>query len=89
MIIKVQIFHRVNRESQSSSYKEFAYKTRIALREANETIYWLELLDRLELGNKKLRKMLLEDIHQITLIPGSIVSKALKKIKSSKKSITR
>ena len=34
-------------EAQSTTYKEFAQKLRIALREANETKYWLRLIKEL------------------------------------------
>jgi four helix bundle protein len=40
-------------ESQSSSYKEFAQKTRISLREANESKFWLKIIDKLKIGNRK------------------------------------
>ena len=69
-------------EAQASSYKEFGYKTRIALREANETKYWLKILDRLDIGENQLREKLLQEIDEISRILGSIVSKVNKKLKS-------
>jgi four helix bundle protein len=69
-------------EAQSSSYKEFGHKTRIALREANETKYWLKILDRLDIGENIVREKLLQEIDEISRILGSIVSKVDKKLKS-------
>ena len=69
-------------EAQASSYKEFGYKTRIALREANETKYWLKILNRLDIGENQLREKLLKEIDEISRILGSIVSKVDKKLKS-------
>lgn len=67
-------------EAQSSSPKEFTQKTRIALREANETKYWLNILNELNLGDANIRNYLLSEIHEISLILGAIVSKMAKKL---------
>lgn len=68
-------------EAQSSTYKEFIQKVRTALREANETKYWLEIINRLNIGNNKKIIHLTDEAKQISLILGSIVSKADKKNK--------
>ena len=68
------------KEAQSSSIKEFIQKTRIALREANETKYWLNILKELNLGDSNIRNYLLKEIHEISLILGAIVSKMAKKL---------
>lgn len=67
-------------EAQSSSYKEFVQKSRISLREANESKYWFKILDELNIGELNLRKELLIEGNEISLILGSIVSKSQKKI---------
>ena len=69
-------------EAQSSTYREFSHKTRIALREANETKYWLRVLEKLAIGDTELLKSLLNEINEISKILGSIVSKIDKKIKN-------
>jgi four helix bundle protein len=69
-------------ESQSSSYKEFGQKTRISLRETNESKYWLKVVDKLEIGNKQKREYLIKEADEISRILGSIVSKVDKKLKS-------
>ena len=69
-------------EAQSSTYREFSHKTRIALREANETKYWLRILEKLAIGDTELLKSLLNEINEISKILGSIVSKIDKKIKN-------
>ncbi len=47
------------RESQSAeSSKDFIHKLSISLKEANETLYWLELLTKSEMINKELYTML-------------------------------
>jgi len=68
-------------EAQSSTYKEFIQKVRTALREANETKYWLEIINRLNIGNNEKIIHLTDEAKQISLILGSIVSKADKKNK--------
>ena len=67
-------------EAQSSSLKEFVQKSRIALRESHETFYWLQIIDKLQLGDSELRKYLLDEIGQISKIFGAIVSKTNRKI---------
>lgn len=72
-------------ESQSSTYKEFIQKVRTALREANETQYWLYLLHNIKAGNVEHSQWLLNEIDQICKILGSIVSKAHGKLRKEKK----
>jgi four helix bundle protein len=67
-------------EAQSSSLKEFVQKSRIALRESHETFYWLQIIDKLQLGNYEQRKFLLDEISQISKIFGAIVSKTNKRL---------
>ncbi len=71
-------------ESQSSTYKEFLHKIRISLREANETKYWLAIIEQLDLVEKDKLIILLNEAKEITLILGSIASKVDKKIKEGK-----
>jgi len=71
-------------ESQSSTYKEFLQRIKIALREANETKYWLAIIERLNLVEKEKLLLLLREAKEITLILGSIASKVDKKIKVGK-----
>ena len=66
----------MNEEAQSSSYKEFIQKSRISLREANESKYWFKILDGLNIGEVNIRKELLNEVSEISLILGSIVSKS-------------
>ncbi|MFO7889282.1 MAG: four helix bundle protein [bacterium] len=68
-------------EAQSTSLKEFIQRLRIALRETNESRYWLKIMDKLNLGDTKQRKYLLSESQEISLILGSIVSKLDKKRK--------
>ena len=71
-------------EAQSSTYKEFIQKVRIALREANETKYWLEIIRRLNAGNPDQNAELIDEVNQLSLILGSIASKADKKLRGEK-----
>ena len=52
-------------------------------REANESKYWLKIMDRLDIGNKGKRTLLLKEAEEIALILGSIVSKLERKIKKA------
>ena len=71
-------------ESQATTFREFIQKLRIALREANESKYWLHIIERLNLGDKNKRELLTKEVREISLIIGSIVSKADKKLKNIK-----
>jgi len=66
-------------ESQTATYKEFINRIRIALREANETAYWLKIIDKLNIGNNTCREFLLSEIGEICKIFGSIYSRSIKK----------
>ena len=48
-------------ESQTSTYKEFLQKIKISLREANETIYWLKLIEKLDIADKKSSTKLIDE----------------------------
>jgi len=61
-------------ESQAATTKEFVQKVRIALREANESIYWLKLMEELKLGDDKQRSKLIKESRELALILGAIVS---------------
>ena len=67
-------------ESQSSTYKEFFQRIKIALREANETIYWLKVIEKLNIADNKINIKLKNEAIEISLILGSIASKADKNI---------
>ena len=71
-------------EAQSSANKEFIYKLRISLREANESFYWYKIIDKLSLGLENHRNELKSESKEIALILGSIVSKLDLKIKKNK-----
>ena len=62
-------------ESQAGSTKEFYSRINICLREARETNFWYVVIDRLEIGDRKLCKELLQESKEIKLIFGSIATK--------------
>lgn len=68
-------------EAQSSTYREFLSKLRIALREANESKYWLKIITELNIGEQRKREFLMSEIESISKILGSITSKVDKKLK--------
>ena len=57
-------------ESQNASYKEFMQRVKIALREANETIYWLKIINRLDITSKEKTSELIRESSEISLILG-------------------
>jgi len=67
------------REAQTSTFPEFIQKTRIALREANESNYWFEIIKELKIGNEKNIEALYKESNEIALILGAIASKADRK----------
>jgi len=62
-------------ESQAGSAKEFYQRINISLREAREANFWYVVIDRLEIGDCKLCKELLQESKEIKLIFGSIAAK--------------
>ena len=62
-------------ESQAASSKaDFYHKIKISLREARETLYWLKIIEGLNLGDRaKLREIMIESF-EIKQILGSISS---------------
>ena len=70
-------------ESQSSTYREFLQKVRIALRESNETKYWLNIIKKLKITETNYINLLIKEISEITNILGAIASKADKKIRTA------
>jgi len=67
-------------EAQATTYKEFISKLRIALREANETKYWLRIIKELNIIKMNMLTILLDEVEQIAKILGAIVSRADKKL---------
>ena len=66
------------RESQSAqSDKDFIHKLEIALKEARETQYWLEILIESELVEKRKFELLLQEANEI----GKILTASTKKLK--------
>ena len=73
-------------ESQSCTYKEFVQKVRISLREANETKYWLSIINRLGIGNNELCQKLMVEARELSMILGAIATKADLKLKTKPES---
>ncbi len=48
-------------ESQAGTRREFKQRIQICLREAKESNYWYKIISRLELGDNKERKRLLQE----------------------------
>jgi four helix bundle protein len=67
-------------ESQTSTYKEFLQRIKIALREANETIYWIKIIEKLNIADNKITIKLKNEAIEISLILGSIAAKTEKRI---------
>jgi four helix bundle protein len=66
-------------EAQSSSDREFLNKLRIALREANESRYWLKIIIALDLADGQETTGLFSECTEIAKMLGSIVSKLSRK----------
>ncbi|HIP33628.1 MAG TPA: four helix bundle protein [Bacteroidia bacterium] len=73
------------RESEHAESKlDFVHKIAIAQKEANETVYWLELLYRSDFIDEKMYESLEFDIVEIQKILSSIIITSKKNIKSKK-----
>ena len=62
-------------ESQASTPKEFHAKVAISLRESLETCFWYKVINKLNLGKEDIRRYLIQESKEISLIMGSIASK--------------
>ncbi|HDP99122.1 MAG TPA: four helix bundle protein [bacterium] len=67
-------------ESQACTDKEFYNKISICLREARETRYWFQILNKLTLGDEEKREVLIKESEEITKIIGAIRSKVYHKL---------
>jgi four helix bundle protein len=69
----------VKESEHAESTKDFIHKLQIALKEANETEYWLELLKETELIDVKLFDSLFADCKEIIKLLASIIITLKKK----------
>jgi four helix bundle protein len=69
---------------KAESDADFVHKHSIALKEAEETLYWLELAYRVDLLEEKLYKSLQADCLEIIKLGTSITLTMLRKIKAAK-----
>ena len=66
--------------NEASSNRDFVNKIRIALKEARETEYWIELLAKIETDRLTELRVVWSEAHQLTLIFGKISSSSKLKI---------
>ena len=69
---------------RAESEQDFVHKYGIALKEAEETLYWLELSQRVELIDARLYESLRYDCEELIKLATSIILSVLRKIKNSK-----
>ena len=69
---------------RTESDQDFVHKYGIALKEAEETLYWLELSHRVELIDARLYESLRYDCEELIKLATSIILAVLRKIKSGK-----
>lgn len=69
---------------RAESEQDFVHKYGIALKEAEETLYWLELSQRVELIDTRLYESLRYDCEELIKLATSIILSVLRKIKNSK-----
>ena len=69
---------------RAESEQDFVHKYGIALKEAEETLYWLELSQRVELIDTRLYESLRSDCEELIKLATSIILSVLKKIKNGK-----
>jgi four helix bundle protein len=68
-------------EAQSSSDREFLHKLRLALKEANETVYWYKIIEQLKIAEKSKTIEMKAEAIEISLILGSTVARLIRKQK--------
>lgn len=64
---------------KGQSKKDFIAKLQIALKEANESMYWIELLEATEYLTQKEKNSLLENLVEIEKLLTSILKSSKKK----------
>jgi four helix bundle protein len=69
---------------RAESEQDFVHKYGIALKEAEETLYWLELSQRVELIDARLYESLRYDCEELIKLATSIILSVLRKIKNGK-----
>ena len=69
---------------RAESEQDFVHKYGIALKEAEETLYWLELSQRVELIDTRLYESLRYDCEELIKLATSIILSVLRKIKNGK-----
>ena len=69
---------------RAESNSDFVHKYVIAMKEAEETLYWLELAHRVELLDDKLFESLYADCEELIKLGTSITMAMLRKIKNEK-----
>ncbi len=69
---------------RAESEQDFVHKYGIALKEAEETLYWLELSQRVELIDARLYESLRYDCEELIKLATSISLSVLRKIKNCK-----
>lgn len=69
---------------RAESNSDFVHKYAIAMKEAEETLYWLELAHRVELLDDKLFESLYADCEELIKLGTSITMTMLRKIKNKK-----
>ena len=69
-------------ESQTTTFKEFVSRIRIVIRETNESLYFLRVMNELKIGDDSLRLELLDECTQLSKIFGKILQKIRSKTKN-------
>ena len=69
---------------RAESEQDFVHKYGIALKEAEETLYWLELSQRVKLIDTRLYESLRYDCEELIKLATSIILSVLRKIKNVK-----
>ena len=69
---------------RAESEQDFVHKYGIALKEAEETLYWWELSQRVELIDTRLYESLRYDCEELIKLATSIILSVLRKIKNGK-----
>ena len=72
----------VSESKNAQTDPDYLTKMNIALKEADETLYWLELLRRSEIIDESVYKSLHDDLKEIIAILVSIVKKLKDKVKN-------
>ena len=78
----ISVGANVREAEQGESKKDFIHKMNIALKEANESLYWIELMSATDILPEEFKNSIWKDCNELISLLVSIIKTAKKKIEN-------